>query len=163
MRYTKGALFLKKRCILEKKIFQANFPKLSIKVSSRSQTLFTPGPNPFHFPISRVSSYEKRLLRIFVGAPYTNWWSTNRWSYLSGRRSHMKSYKKRRFSESISDSDKSQNVKITSELFYDIAELINIHFLGFPISHPMIKSSKNIQMSGFTLRGVQGQREVKFG
>ena len=43
---------------------------------------------------------------------------------LSGR-SHMKSYKKRRFSESISDSDKSQNVKITSELFYDIAELIN--------------------------------------
>ena len=69
MRYTKGALFLKKRCILEKKIFQANFPKLSIKVSSRSQTLFTPGPNPFHFPISRVSSYEKRLLRIFVGPP----------------------------------------------------------------------------------------------
>ena len=75
----------------------------------------------------------------------------------------MKSYKKRRFSESISDSDKSQNVKITSELFYDIAELINIHFLGFPISHPMIKSSKNTQMSGFTLRGVQVQRRVKFG
>ena len=49
---------------------------------------------------------------------------------LSGR-SHMKSYKKRRFSESISDSDKSQNVKITSELFYDIASLINIHFWAF--------------------------------
>ena len=49
---------------------------------------------------------------------------------LSGR-SHMKSYKKRRFSESISDSDKSQNVKITSELFYDIASVINIHFWAF--------------------------------
>ena len=69
MRYKKVQFFLKKMHFRQEKTFWPNFLKLSVKVSSMSQTLFTPGPNPFHFPISRVSSYEKRLLRIFVGPP----------------------------------------------------------------------------------------------
>ena len=84
-----------------------------------------------YFPstIDRVFMDKSAYVKPHVRAPYTIW-TPQPVIILSGR-SHMKSYKKRRFSESISDSDKSQNVKITSELFYDIASLINIHFWAF--------------------------------